>query len=88
MAKQQLNVVAFARPFMKELSILTGETVLLTAGNQTKGFVLERVESREPVRYSVFQPGASFDLHCGASSKILMAFLPEEDWDHIIATEG
>jgi DNA-binding IclR family transcriptional regulator len=73
---------------MKELSVLTKETVLLTAVNGTKGIVLERVESEEPIRYSLFQPGATIPLHCGASSKILMAYLREGDWDRIIAKEG
>jgi DNA-binding IclR family transcriptional regulator len=73
---------------MKELSLLIKETVLLTAINGTKGIVLERVESEEPIRYSLFQPGGSIPLHAGASSKILMAYLPEEDWNWIIKMEG
>jgi DNA-binding IclR family transcriptional regulator len=88
LAQQQFNIAAVARPFMKELSLVTKETVLLTAVNGTKGIVLDRVESEEPIRYSLFQPGASIPLHAGASSKILMAYLPEEDWDRIIAKEG
>ena len=88
LAQQQFNISVIARPLMKELSLLTKETVLLTAVNGTKGIVLERVESEEPIRYSLFQPGASLPLHCGASSKILMAYLREGDWDRIIATEG
>jgi DNA-binding IclR family transcriptional regulator len=40
------------------------------------------------IRYSSFQPGAVTQLHCGASSKVLMAYLPEQDWDRIIAKEG
>ena len=88
LARQRFNISEIARPLMKELSLLTKETVLLTAVNGTKGIVLERVESEEPVRYSVFQPGASIPLHAGASSKILMAYLPEGDWDRIIAKEG
>jgi len=87
-AYQQLNISAIARPLMKELSLLTKETVLLTAVNGTKGIVLDRVESEEPIRYSLFQPGASLPLHCGASSKILMAYLSDEDWNRIIAEEG
>jgi DNA-binding IclR family transcriptional regulator len=55
--------------------------------NGTKGIVLDRVESEEPIRYSLFQPGATIPLHAGASSKILMAYLPEEDWDRIIEKE-
>ena len=88
LAQQQFNISTIARPFMKELSSITKETVLLTAVNGTKGIVLDRVESEEPIRYSLFQPGAIIPLHCGASSKILMAYLPEEEWDRIIAREG
>lgn len=88
LAQQRFNISVIALPFMKELSFLTKETVLLTAVNGTKGIVLERVESEEPIRYSLFQPGESLPLHCGASSKILMAYLSGEDWDYIIAKEG
>lgn len=88
LAQQQFNLPLIARPFMKELSNLTKETVVLTAVNGTKGIVLDRVESEEPIRYSLFQPGATIPLHCGASSKIIMAFLPEEEWDRVIAQEG
>ena len=88
LAQQQFNIAAVARPFMKELSLVTKETVLLTAINGTKGIVLDRVESEEPIRYSLFQPGASIPLHAGASSTILMAHLPEEEWDFIIRREG
>ncbi len=88
LARQQFNIAAVARPYMKELSKITKETVLLTAVNGIKGIVLDRVESEEPIRYSSFQPGASIPLHAGASSEILMAYLPEEDWDRIIDKEG
>lgn len=88
LAKGQFNLASLAKPFMKELSLRTKETVLLTAVNGTRGIVLERVESEEPVRFSIFQPGVTLPLHCGASSKILMAHLPEEEWDHIISKEG
>jgi len=87
-AQQKLNIAVIARPYMKELSQITKETVLLAVVNGTKGVVIERIESEEPVRYSLFQSGVSIPLHAGASSKILMAFLPEEEWDHIIKVEG
>ncbi len=88
LARRQLDISSIAYPFMKELSQLTKESVLLTAVNGTKGIVLARVESEEPIRISLFQPGASLPLHGGASSKVLMAFLSEEDWDRVIKTEG
>jgi IclR family KDG regulon transcriptional repressor len=86
--QERFDVSGIARPFMKELSRITKETVLLTAVNGTKGIVLERVESEEPIRYSMFQSGAIIPLHAGASSKILMAFIPDEEWDRIIKKEG
>jgi len=88
LAQQHFNLSMIARPMMKELSLMTKETVLLTAVNGTKGVVLERVESQEPIRFSLFQPGAILPLHGGASSKVLMAYLPEEEWDRIISREG
>lgn len=88
LAQKQFNISSIARPFMKELSRLTKETVVLTAVNGTKGVVIDRVESEEPIRFSLFQTGASLPLHGGASSKVLMAYLPEEDWDRIIKKEG
>ena len=88
LAQQNFDLPEIARPLMKDLSHLTRETVVLTAVNGTKGMVVERVESEEPIRYSLFQPGASLPLHCGASSKVLMAFLPEREWDRIVEKEG
>ncbi|MFB3883956.1 MAG: IclR family transcriptional regulator [Thermodesulfobacteriota bacterium] len=88
LAQCRFNIAAIARPFMRELSQITKETVFLTAVYGTKGIVLERVESEEPIRYSLFQPGAQISLHAGASGKILMAYLPEREWDEIIFKEG
>ncbi len=87
LAQRKLNLSLLSLPFMKELSRLTKETVLLTVVQGTRAICLERVESEEPIRYSLFTPGASLPLHAGASSKVLMAFLPEEEWDPIIARE-
>lgn len=88
LARQGFNFSEIARPLMKELCALTGETILLTAVNGSKGIVLERVETEEPIRYTLYQPGASIPLHCGASGKSLMAYLDEGDWNRIIAREG
>ena len=88
LAQQKFKVSVMAMPFMKELSRLTKETILLTVVSGNKAICLERVESEEPIRYSLFTPGASLPLHAGASSKVLMAFLPESEWESIIAREG
>jgi DNA-binding IclR family transcriptional regulator len=88
LAQQKFSVSAMALPFMRELSRLTKETVLLTAVSGNKAICLERVESEEPIRYSLFIPGASLPLHAGASSKVLLAFLPERERATILVREG
>ncbi len=70
LAQRNFSLPVIARSLMKELSLLTKETALLTAVIGTKGAVLERVETEEPVRYSLFQRGVYLPLHCGASAKI------------------
>jgi IclR family KDG regulon transcriptional repressor len=87
-AQKGINLGQIALPFMRELSFRTKETVLLTSVNGTKGICHERVESGEAVRSSTYHPGESLPLHCGASGKILMAYLPEEEWGRIISKEG
>jgi len=84
LAQQKFNTAVMALPFMRELSRLTKETVLLTSVAGNKAICLERVESEEPIRYSLFTPGASVPLHAGASSKVLLAFLPEKEWESIL----
>jgi DNA-binding IclR family transcriptional regulator len=88
LAKQNFGLSAIARPFMEELSKLTKETVLLFVLNGTKRILLEKVESEEAIRYSSPRIEQSRPLTCGASGKILMAYLPKEDWDRILAREG
>jgi IclR family transcriptional regulator, KDG regulon repressor len=88
LAQEKFDLPSIARPFMERLCQRTKETVLLTAVHETRGICLERVECDEPIRYSSFKRGATVPLHCGASSKILMAYLPEVKWDQIMAREG
>ena len=84
MALKSLNINQIAQPIMRELSHITHETILLTAINGTVGTCLERIDSSQVIRYASFQPGENFSLHCGATGKVMMAYLPEGVWDRII----
>jgi len=87
-AQQNLGLSVIARPFMEELSSLTKESVFLSIVNGSKRMVIEKVESDEPVRYSSPGVGAVSPLTIGASSKLLLAYLAEEDWGRLISNEG
>ncbi len=71
---------------LRRLSEATGETALLTVLTpaRDRGMCLERVETPQPLRLSV-QPGRQLPLHAGASQKALLAFMPAEEIDRLIA---
>ena len=76
LALQQNTVGVVARPFMEELADQTRETILLTRRAGHRSVCVDRVEAQHGVRIS-FEIGQSQPLHAGASSKILLAYLPE-----------
>jgi len=85
LAQKNFQLPGVAQPFMKELSLLTRETVILVGLEGTRGICLELVESAEPIRFSVFRPGWALPIYAGAAPKAIMAHLPENEWDRIIS---
>lgn len=65
---------------MQKLSRHTRETVVLTRLFDRTPMCVERVLGPQTVRSS-FERGQVQPLHAGASSKVLLAHLPEEVWD-------
>jgi len=78
------GLVEVALPQMERLVAETGETVILAGVHGTSGICLERVEGHHALRVS-HERGAIFPLHAGATGKVLLAYLPREDQERIIA---
>lgn len=87
-AQQDLGLPDIARPFMEELSTITRESVYLSIRYGTKGMLIEKVQSPEPIQYSHFRVGQMSPLTIGASGKLLLSFCPKEEWDQVIDKEG
>ncbi len=87
LAQEQFELVQVARPFMEELARETQETVLLPFLRNIRAYCAEKVESTQRIRLS-FDRGASLPLHAGASAKILLAQLPDEEVQRIIRRAG
>lgn len=81
-AQAALDLRTEALPILRLLSRSVGETAILTVRDGMRGLYLEIVESGQPVRLTM-QVGQRLRLHAGASSKILLAFLPEADVEQI-----
>ncbi len=85
-ARSVVDLRSVALPALRRLSRDTGETALLTVltPGRDRGMCLERVETPQPLRLSV-TPGRQVPLHAGASQKVLLAYLPPDDVERVIA---
>jgi DNA-binding IclR family transcriptional regulator len=66
-----------ALPIMEELAATTGETVILTVCSNSLAVCIQSVESDQALRLS-FRRGVINPLWCGASAKVLLAYLDRE----------
>jgi DNA-binding IclR family transcriptional regulator len=82
-AQSALDLRTEALPIMRTLSKTVDETVILTVRDETRGLYLEIIQSIHPVRLAM-HVGQQLRLHAGASSKVLLAFLPESEIERIL----
>ena len=83
-AQASLDLRTEALPILRVLSKAVDETAILTVRDGMRGLYLEIVESNQPVRLTM-QVGQRLRLHAGASSKVLLAFLPEAEIEQILS---
>ena len=76
-AKEGLDVRRIALPVMEKLRDLTGENTTLHELRDGKRVCVEKVESKQVLRDTILI-GDQFPAHCGASGKVLLAYLPVE----------
>ena len=77
-AKEGLDVRRIALPVMEKLRDLTGENTTLHELRDGKRVCVEKVESKQVLRDTILI-GDQFPAHCGASGKVLLAYLPVEE---------
>jgi DNA-binding IclR family transcriptional regulator len=83
-AFKQDGLLDIAKPFMVQLVQEKNETVFLTAVKGDEAVCIERVECKNTIRF-IINRGDVFPLYASATGRILMAHLPEEDQQRIIA---
>jgi IclR family KDG regulon transcriptional repressor len=83
LAQRGLDIRNIALPVLRSLSDFTQETAVLSIRYGTAGIWIEQIETRHPVRLAM-RVGQRLLLHAGASSKVLLAFLPQEDIERIV----
>lgn len=68
-------LAAIARPVLKQLSALTGESTKLFVMDGTRRLCLVREKGPSPLHYAIDE-GQSFELYAGAGGKVLLAYAP------------
>lgn len=68
---------------LSRLVLKLGETCNITALDGARVLYLDRVESESPLRANL-QPGSHIPLHCTASGKLFLAYLPKARRERLI----
>lgn len=74
----EMDVRKAALPVMNQLAHVTGETVLLCIEDDYHQVCIESVTSKQGIKLAS-RPGTRIPLHAGASAKILLAYMPQEE---------
>lgn len=82
-----LTLRRVALPHMEDLARQVGETIFLTMRDGAYGMVAARVEFKPSMNW-VLGIGEWSDLTSGASNKIILAHLPAEEREAILARSG
>ena len=73
-----------AHPVMERLLRESGESAFLTVVSEDESVCIHKVESSQRVRVTL-SIGGRYPLYAGASNKLLLAYLPTEKTDEIMA---
>ncbi|WP_176400677.1 IclR family transcriptional regulator [Pigmentiphaga sp. NML030171] len=74
---------SIAEPFVHELALASGETVLFTTRIGDRVICTVALESRQAVRVSV-DPVRNVPLHLGSSAKVHLAYLEEQERTRVL----
>ena len=83
LAQSSIDVRNDSLPILRSLTEVTGESSILSIRFGTIGTWVEIVESRHALRLAM-RVGQPLPLHAGASSKVLLAFLPVPEIERIL----
>lgn len=81
------DLVKLARPILRELTRVSGESASIYVRQDLELVVFVREDGSQSIRYSV-REGQRMPLHAGAPGKILLAFEEEKILDQLLAKGG
>jgi DNA-binding IclR family transcriptional regulator len=83
MYERSNSLISAARPILRELASITGESAKLFVIQGTKRICLVREKGTYPLGYHV-EEGESFELYAGAGGKVLLAYASKDFCDQVL----
>jgi len=77
-----------AKPWLKKLNTLCGETVHLAALQDGEALYLDKIESSRTIRVAASRVGQKLPAHCSGVGKVLLANIPPDETEAIVAEKG
>ncbi|MBY0054361.1 IclR family transcriptional regulator [Brevibacillus agri] len=84
LVEDKMGISEYIYPIMRNVSEQTGETIFLTWLDQLECVHVEMAESSQSIKFSV-SVGSRTPLHAGASNTVIMAYLPRDVQEQVIA---
>lgn len=81
------DLTSIARPVMWQLMERSGETVNLAVEDRGEAIYIAQIECRKTMR-AIARPGGRAPMHASGVGKALLAGMPDEEVDRIIALNG
>jgi DNA-binding IclR family transcriptional regulator len=85
--EESADITRLATPLLTDLAWKSGETVQLFVVSGDDGILVHVIESPHTLRVGP-RTGQRVPLHCGAGTKVILAFRPPEEWDAYIHRNG
>lgn len=88
-ARRSMRLRQLALPFMSDIARETGAVINLNLLDRTRWLAVcvESIDGAERIRYSMNLGERGF-LHAGATRKVIMAFLPEDERQKVVDLHG
>lgn len=83
-AHRHTDIIQMARPYLEELSRVTGETAVLTHASQAEMLILHTVISTQDLRVAP-QPGNYLPIHRTAGGKVLLSMMGDDEVRSLLA---
>ncbi len=80
-----MNLLKQADPLLETLAQETDESAFLLVVDGREALCLRRFDGSSDVRVLTVEQGAHSNFNCGSAQRVLLAHLPEERWEEIVA---